>query len=253
VVSALALLLPVVAQAQSTGVALSSHIADDAGTPSSVQVPVTLGVMSKCPDANVCETVWDDVLRSVGHLVDLRLVYIGRIDNSTIPPAVSCMHGPTECAGNIQQLCAIKYWGGGTPFQAGKSGIATPVKGNETWRDWWDLVQCMNAGPQSRIGPQELVAACASSIGREWDDDLRACLDGDEGSRLLQQSVDLANELDITRSCTILINNRQVCVHDSDWKECKDGHSVADFERQVRSAWKKLNSHAQQLVVQHPY
>lgn len=44
----------------------------------STPVPVILGVMSKCPDAELCETVWDHVLDRVGGLVDMKLVYIGR-------------------------------------------------------------------------------------------------------------------------------------------------------------------------------
>ena len=42
------------------------------------KVPILLGVMSRCPDARVCETVWDRVLDRVGELVDVEMVYIGK-------------------------------------------------------------------------------------------------------------------------------------------------------------------------------
>lgn len=43
------------------------------------RVPVTLGVMSKCPDARVCESVFDDVIKTVGHgMIDIRFSFIGK-------------------------------------------------------------------------------------------------------------------------------------------------------------------------------
>lgn len=40
------------------------------------KVPVELGVMSRCPDALLCENVFDHVLQSVPDKVDLTLRYI---------------------------------------------------------------------------------------------------------------------------------------------------------------------------------
>lgn len=42
------------------------------------KVPVTLGVMSRCPDALLCESVFDHVLKKVGDKVDLSLTFIGK-------------------------------------------------------------------------------------------------------------------------------------------------------------------------------
>lgn len=41
-----------------------------------VKVPVVLGVMSRCPDAILCEAVWDRVLQRVGDKVDISLSFI---------------------------------------------------------------------------------------------------------------------------------------------------------------------------------
>ena len=43
-----------------------------------VKVPVQLGVMSRCPDALLCESIFDDVLKEVADKVDLSLVYIAQ-------------------------------------------------------------------------------------------------------------------------------------------------------------------------------
>lgn len=49
-------------------------------------VPVVLGVMSRCPDAILCEGVFDKVLSSVGNKVDISLVYIGKCDSIPFDP-----------------------------------------------------------------------------------------------------------------------------------------------------------------------
>lgn len=43
-----------------------------------VKVPVVLGVMSRCPDAMLCEAVWDRVLQRVGSKVDVSLSFIAK-------------------------------------------------------------------------------------------------------------------------------------------------------------------------------
>lgn len=47
-------------------------------------VHVQLGVMSQCPDALLCEAVFDRVLDSVSAITDLELVFIG----AYVPPIV---------------------------------------------------------------------------------------------------------------------------------------------------------------------
>lgn len=43
-----------------------------------VKVPVQLGVMSKCPDALLCEATFNSVLDKVKDKVDLTLIYIAK-------------------------------------------------------------------------------------------------------------------------------------------------------------------------------
>ena len=42
------------------------------------KVPVVLGVMSRCPDAQLCESVFEQVLRKVNEKVDISLTFIGK-------------------------------------------------------------------------------------------------------------------------------------------------------------------------------
>ena len=43
-----------------------------------IKVPIELGVMSRCPDALLCEFVFDQVLHKVANKVDLALRYIAK-------------------------------------------------------------------------------------------------------------------------------------------------------------------------------
>lgn len=47
-----------------------------------VKVPVQLGVMSKCPDALLCETTFNAVLEKVRDKMDLSLVYVAKYGGS---------------------------------------------------------------------------------------------------------------------------------------------------------------------------
>jgi len=43
-----------------------------------IKVPVVLGVMSRCPDAILCENLFDQVLKKVADKVDMELAYIAK-------------------------------------------------------------------------------------------------------------------------------------------------------------------------------
>ena len=58
-------------------------------------VRVDLFVMSKCPDAEVCEDMYDGVVAEVGSIIDLHVNYIASINAST-ETGFTCMHGQSE-------------------------------------------------------------------------------------------------------------------------------------------------------------
>ncbi|TRM67553.1 hypothetical protein BD626DRAFT_554667 [Schizophyllum amplum] len=191
-----------------------------------VKVPVELGVMSKCPDALACENIFDQVIPKVGTKMELDLLYIGKLDASDVEFGVKCMHGPEECAGNVQQLCVKKY----APDQ------------------WWSFVHCQNYQGRSKIGQPDIALKCAKIAKIDWEESgvgkcagLDGSGKGQEGVLMLQESVKVAETLDIQKSCTVRINGESVCIRDGTWKECENGHTVNDFVRQINSAYDRLN------------
>ncbi|KZV61008.1 hypothetical protein PENSPDRAFT_659203 [Peniophora sp. CONT] len=193
-----------------------------------VKVPVTLGVMSRCPDALLCESVFNQVLAKVESKIDLALTYVGRLNESEPTFGVTCKHGPTECAGNVQQLCVSKY---------------RPLK------TWWSYVMCQNYQGKDKVGNADVALKCARTSGIDWEtSDVGQCagLDGsgtgEEGINLLKESVQVTESLGIVNSCTMLINGEKVCVRDGEWRECENGHAPQDFVRQIEAAYRELNS-----------
>ncbi|KAH9965871.1 hypothetical protein BC827DRAFT_1180510 [Russula dissimulans] len=224
IISTLSLAL-VIASATPTDVQQQSW---SAPTTNDVRVPVTLGVMSRCPDALKCEALFDSIIPRVREKINLSLAYVAKFNVSDPQFGVSCMHGPGECAGNVQQLCVQKHT---TSIQA-----------------WWEFVMCQNYQGRDEIGKPEVASRCARIAGIDWEmSGAGRCagLDGSgkgyEGLQLLHDSIRLVESLGITKSCTIIINTEKVCVLDGSWKECENGHEVKDFVKQIEAAYDELN------------
>lgn len=170
-----------------------------------LRVPVTLGVMSRCPDALLCETLFDSVIPRVYEKINLSLAYIATYVPTldTLQPVwayrstifnslnvsdpdfgVTCMHGRDECAGNIQQLCVAKH---------------TPM------RTWWEFVMCQNYQGRHQIGRADVALKCARTHNIDWEEgEVGKCigLDGSGrgrgGVHLLHDSIRFAESLGIT-------------------------------------------------------
>ncbi|EJU06576.1 hypothetical protein DACRYDRAFT_19671 [Dacryopinax primogenitus] len=185
-------------------------------------VPVTLGVMSRCPDAALCESVFDDVLNKVMSKVELSLTFIGQLNDSDETYGVTCKHGPQECAGNIHELCMIS---------------------RVPQTKWWPYVICLNFMGKDKIGLGETAKRCAEVVSVDWvESGIEACVDGLEGSDLLRESVRNTTALGIEKSCTILINGVTRCiVDDGRWLQCDYGHTSADFVAMINKEYAKLN------------
>ncbi|KAF5393670.1 hypothetical protein D9757_000043 [Collybiopsis confluens] len=210
-----------------------------------VKVPVTLGVMSRCPDALLCENLFDTVLKKVSDKIDFRLVYIAQVNSSEPEFGATCLHGPEECAGNVHQLCAAEY---------------TPLD------NWWEFVNCNNYQGRNKaclsytlpwtyidfrqqIGLPETAKQCAHIAQIDWETSgVGECagLDGSgrgtEGVNLLHKSILLGKTMGLEKSCTIMINSEPVCIHDGTWKACENGHRASDFIRQINAAYEQLNN-----------
>ncbi|GAA6019776.1 hypothetical protein JCM11491_005248 [Sporobolomyces phaffii] len=260
----LSLLVPILAVATATPVQVpflstspASAAATTNETTTTTRVALTLGVMSRCPDAEICETLIDRVLdthtdrtgpRVVGDLVRLKLVYLAKTFGN-----LTCLHGPLECKANVQQLCAAAHWSRVSSTTTEEveeeeedddDGL-TAEKGHGEWKTWWNFVQCMNYGKRDRIGDVSTAKACAKVVGREWTNELEECSKDSpdsEGAKLFRRSVALSKKLEIEKSCTIVLDSKKICVHDGTWKQCPGGHEVGDFVAQIKDEYKRLNT-----------
>ena len=71
-------------------------------------VPLEAHIMSKCPDAKTClQDLVVPAMEQIAEKVDFRLSYIGKVDEND---TIKCMHGSTECLGNMLGLCANELY-----------------------------------------------------------------------------------------------------------------------------------------------
>lgn len=108
---------------------------------------------------------------------------VSRLDDKETEFGVTCMHGPTECAGNIQQLCMAKH-----------SDFPT----------WWDFVQCQNSKGRFSVGVPIVALECAQKAGVDWEaGPVGECAGKDasgraeEGRQLLRDSVSKVASMNI--------------------------------------------------------
>ncbi|KOS18383.1 Gamma-interferon-inducible lysosomal thiol reductase [Escovopsis weberi] len=131
-------------------------------------VPFEAHIMSKCPDArDALQQLVIPVMQRVYDKVDFTLSYIGR---STANDGVSCLHGPSECMGNILELCARELY----PDPKINLGF----------------VMCLSKDYQD-IPDRSLIADCALEHAVSLED-LNECAtrdDGAHGLELLHNSV----------------------------------------------------------------
>ncbi|WWC66195.1 uncharacterized protein I206_100096 [Kwoniella pini CBS 10737] len=218
------------------------------------KVNVSLYVMSRCPDARICENVFESVIQKEGILdkIDLSIGYIGT-PNKTEPLGVTCKHGQIECIGNSHQLCLYKH----LPIDKA-----------------YAIIQCQNY-PSSfpkEIGTIESIKKCVNTVGIDWiksgigkciqsenfnqtsksiinlktkDEEVKKL--GKEAKILLKENVQKVYEKGIKTSCTIDIDStiekygKRRCIVDGGvWKGCDDGHTPQDFIRVIEEEYKNL-------------
>jgi glutaredoxin len=142
-------------------------------------VPVELYVMSQCPYGVEAVNGIKPAIDKLGPDVDLALEYIGKEDASG---NLSAMHGPPEVAGNIAQLCAVRY---------------VPDK-------YMDLIECQNENMREVATNWE---SCAKKVGADVAP-LKRCIQGDEGKKLLSASYKRADARGASGSPTIYIGGK---------------------------------------------
>jgi len=166
--------------------------------PSNPNVKLDFYVMAKCPDAEVCEAVFAPAVVSLSAIIDLRVNYIARYLHSNM----SCPHGPTECVGDKQQLCAQLL----SPSSA---------------LTWWNFTACQSATRNTIPANAE---ACAANTSISFPL-LSACVEH-AGERLLYASALTSAAAGQSISCTLTINDQQWCQHNGDWVGCDEGNDA---------------------------
>lgn len=124
---------------------------------------------------------------------------------------VSCMHGPTECLGNIIELCAAHLY-------------PDP-------KIYLGFTMCLSRQYQE-IPDRELVEDCALEHGIDMYK-INKCAASDEGSLahdMLKASFNRSAEANVTKSCTVRLDGEVRCVRDGgEWTDCEGGHRVKDL------------------------
>lgn len=172
-------------------------------------------IMSKCPDAKDClQDLVVPVMANISDKVDFTLSYIGKLTDND--DAVSCMHGPTECLGNILELCAADLY----PDPKIYLGFAN----------------CMTM-KYSLIPQKELIQDCALEHGVDFDKLNDCASDEGLGVDLLRNSVARSANANVTKSCTVRINGNIRCIRDGGlWKDCDGGSTPEDLIRDIKKS-----------------
>ncbi|KAI7880384.1 hypothetical protein K492DRAFT_195218 [Lichtheimia hyalospora FSU 10163] len=171
--------------------------------------------MSKCPDKVFCENVFSQVLDEVQVPVSLDVNYIAQANQSE-EYQHTCKHGPTECLGNIQELCFKHVY--------------------PDYHQWFEFDLCLNEKYESIGTGTGLAEDCAGQLELSFEP-VKDCIESDKGLELLTKSVERTQSLGVQKSCTIYIDNRLRCIHDGTWKDCDGGYEVEDFVKSIENAY----------------
>ena len=148
------------------------------GPPPSHVARLEVFVMSKCPYGVQVEAALGPVVQQLGNGLDLHIGYIGQNEGGKL----TSMHGASEVAGDIAQLCAAD--------QAPEKGL--------------DLIHCQN---EDMKAVDTNWKGCAERLGLDAAA-LETCLNGEEGQQLLAASFQAAEEKKATGSPTLFLDGQ---------------------------------------------
>ena len=167
-----------------------------------------------------------------------RLVFLWRsltkIPRPTAGDGISCMHGPSECLGNILHLCAAEINAPPSPPPA---------------HTYLPFSLCL-ARDYGNIPDREFVEGCADKNGIDFRK-LNECasdLGPNGGLSMLRKSVERSKGLDAETSCTVRVDGRRWCVRDGGrWKDCDGGSGFEDLVRDIKKIYKEKNGDHEKL------
>ena len=162
----------------------SAHLSTTNSTP--WKVPLEAHIMSKCPDARDCivDLIVPVMAGLPSEMVNFTLSYIGQVTDPD--DGVDCKHGPSECLGNIIQLCAAHLY----PDPKQYLGFAMC------------MIKRFELIPQ-----RSMVQECAAEYGIDFGrlNDCASSEDGSYGVELLRDSVTRTKKAGVTLSCTVSV------------------------------------------------
>ncbi|RAR09669.1 DNA binding protein [Stemphylium lycopersici] len=170
------------------------------------RVPLDVHIMSKCPDARDC--LKELVLPAMANVSD-------KASSLTEDDGVQCMHGQTECLGDIVMLCAASSY----PDPKLHLGFANCLITDYT-----------------EIPARSLIEDCALEHGLDFGE-LNDCMsreNGAYGMGLLRDSAQHSSDVGVTTSCTVRLDDKVRCVADGgEFKDCEGGDQPEDLIRDI--------------------
>ncbi len=133
-----------------------------------------LFVMSQCPYGTKALDAMEEVIENFGDQINFRVNFIA----NKAEDGFKSLHGQPEVDENIRELCAIEYY----PDDY----------------EYMDYIWCRNKDIMSTDWQ-----TCATNFPK-----IKTCFTGEEGAKLLEENIKLANTLGIGASPTWLTNNR---------------------------------------------
>ncbi|KAF2188261.1 hypothetical protein K469DRAFT_566906 [Zopfia rhizophila CBS 207.26] len=182
------------------------------------KVPLEVHIMSKCPDARDClQQLVLPTMQNVSDKVDFRLSFIGRTTEED--DGVQCKHGQTECLGNILELCAASVY-------------PDP-------KIYLGFTMCLERN-YKEIPKKELIEDCALEHGIDFEK-LNHCVSQEDGAYamgMLRDSVERSANLNVTKSCTVRLNNKLRCIlDDGEYYKCDGGSKPEDLVRDIEKLY----------------
>jgi len=183
-------------------------------------VHVDFFVMSKCPDARKCETLFAPTLLKLSSIINFTISYIAY---ETKPNQIECMHGPEECLGNKQQLCVQNM-----------CSQTTLIK----------FLQCQSRSIENIPNNGEQCVNEASDGTLKWSD-IDICIKSNKADELFHKSLEKTRSASAKKSCTIHLNGKFWCMHDGTWYGCTEGRDEKSFIKAICSRYNGLNKPAE--------
>ncbi|KAL3467904.1 hypothetical protein BJX64DRAFT_124718 [Aspergillus heterothallicus] len=215
----------------------------------SERIPFEAHIMSKCPDARDCiRELVVPTMERVGDKVDFELSFIASVSNKSSD--VECMHGPTECIGDMLMLCAANL-----PFPP-ESHADHAVASQTPPVRYLGFSTCLISNYEE-IPDRTLVEQCALEYGIDFEA-LNECVSQQDdnpnkgnqddrlsGVALLRKSARHSAELGVRTSCTVRVDDTVWCVRDGGaWKDCAQdgqGSQVSVLVDEIEKLWKQRN------------